>query len=133
RPPERRWPCSWPGKRLVANRAVPPVANDDGHTLARIGQPRFVVPGCADRVMSLTASPPAPVSPAERLEVLFEELAELAGQRNAIDGRIVEIVAELDRDELCGATGGRAVAGLGAWMMGWLLGNVYELTPRERR
>ncbi|MDT5163333.1 MAG: hypothetical protein QOC88_227, partial [Mycobacterium sp.] len=53
----------------------------------------------------MTASLPAVVSPAERLEVLFEELAELAGQRNAIDGRIVEIVAELDRDELCGATG----------------------------
>ena len=33
------------------------------------------------------------ISPTERLEVLFEELAELAGQRNAIDGRIVEIVA----------------------------------------
>ena len=39
----------------------------------------------------------------ERLEVLFGELAELAGQRNAIDARIVEIVAEMDRDELCGA------------------------------
>jgi hypothetical protein len=31
----------------------------------------------------------------DRLEVLFEELAELAGQRNAIDGRIVEIAAEI--------------------------------------
>ncbi|TXI40338.1 MAG: HNH endonuclease, partial [Mycobacterium sp.] len=29
-------------------------------------------------------------SPAERLETLFEELAELTGQRNAIDGRIVD-------------------------------------------
>ena len=45
------------------------------------------------------------VSPGERVEVLFEELAELTGQRNAIDGRIVEIVAEIDRDQLCGATG----------------------------
>jgi hypothetical protein len=36
---------------------------------------------------------------------LFEQLAELAGQSNAIDGRIVEIVAEMDRDELWGATG----------------------------
>lgn len=43
--------------------------------------------------------------PGERVEVLFEELAELSGQRNAIDGRIVEIVAEIDRDELWGATG----------------------------
>ena len=60
--------------------------------------------------MSLTVSPPVVVSRAERLEVLFEEFAELAGQRNAIDGRIVEIVAELDRDELCGSTGARSVA-----------------------
>ena len=53
--------------------------------------------------------------PCERLEVLFGELAELTGQRNAIDGRIVEIVAEIDRDELCGMTGARSVASLVAW------------------
>ncbi|MCB0947421.1 MAG: DUF222 domain-containing protein, partial [Mycobacterium sp.] len=41
--------------------------------------------------------------------------AELAGQRNAIDGRIVDIVVEMDRDELCGATGARSVAALVAW------------------
>lgn len=35
------------------------------------------------------------VRPMGRLEVLFEELAELAGQRNPIDGRIVEIAAEI--------------------------------------
>ncbi|AGB21910.1 protein of unknown function DUF222/HNH endonuclease [Mycobacterium sp. JS623] len=57
-------------------------------------------------------------SPKERLEVLFEELAELAGQRNAIDGRIVEIVAEIDRDGLCGMTGARSVAGLVGWKLG---------------
>src|SRR5207245_8526823 len=68
--------------------------------------------------MSLTASPAAVVSPAERLEVLFEELSELAGQSNAIDGRIVEIVAEIDRDGLCGMTGARSVAGLVAWKLG---------------
>ncbi|VAZ78495.1 hypothetical protein LAUMK4_03987 [Mycobacterium persicum] len=40
--------------------------------------------------------------PKERSAVLFAELAELAGQRNAIDGRIVEkIAAEMDRDQLC--------------------------------
>ncbi|WP_230871518.1 hypothetical protein [Mycobacterium canetti] len=62
--------------------------------------------------MSSTAtSGAAVVSPAERVEVLFEELAELAGQRNAIDGRIVEIVA-VDRDvwrsgsQSCRACGG---------------------------
>ncbi|MDT5021589.1 MAG: hypothetical protein QOI33_2113, partial [Mycobacterium sp.] len=78
--------------------------------------------------MSLIASLPAVVSPAERLEVLFEELAELAGQRNAIDGRIVEIVAELDRDELCGATGARSVAALVAWKLGLSAANAHTIT-----
>src|SRR3982750_4442233 len=68
--------------------------------------------------MSSSAAPPVAVSPAERLEVLFGELAELAGQRNAIDGRIVEIVAEMERDNLCGATGARSVAALVAWKLG---------------
>src|ERR1700712_2440370 len=56
--------------------------------------------------------------PKERLEGLFEELSELTGQRNAIDGRIVEIVAEVDRDGLCGMTGARSVAALVAWKLG---------------
>ena len=74
-------------------------------------------------VMSSTASSGATVvSPAERVEVLFDELAELVGQRNGIDGRIVEIVAELDRDELCGATGARSIAAVVAWKMGCLDG-----------
>ncbi len=83
--------------------------------------------------MSLTASPAAAVSPAERVEVLFEELAELAGQRNAIDGRIVEIVAELDRDELWGATGARSVAALVAWKLGWSSGNAHTIATVARR
>ena len=66
--------------------------------------------------------------PGQRLEVLFEELAELAGQRNAIDGRIVEIVAEMDRDELCGATGARSVAALVAWKLGSSSGNAATIT-----
>ena len=69
--------------------------------------------------MSSTATALATeVRPDERLEVLFEELAELTGQRNAIDGRVVEIVAEIDRDELCGATGARSIAALVAWKTG---------------
>jgi len=55
------------------------------------------------------------VLPGERLEMLFAELAELTGQRNAIDGRIVEIVAEVDHDGLWGNTGARSVAALVAW------------------
>jgi hypothetical protein len=96
-------------------------------------QPRFVGPGCDDDVMSLTASPPAAVSPAERLEVLFEELAELTGQRNAIDRRIVEIIAEVDRDELWGATGARSVAALVAWKTGSSSGNAHTIATVARR
>ena len=55
--------------------------------------------------------------------MLFAELSELAGQRNAIDGRIVDIVAEMDRDELCGATGARSVAALVAWKLGTSMTN----------
>jgi hypothetical protein len=83
--------------------------------------------------MSSTASAPVVVSPAERVEVLFEELAELAGQRNAVDGRIVEIVAELDHDELCGATGARSVAALVAWKLGWSSGNAHTVATVAHR
>ncbi|MBB2771079.1 UNVERIFIED_ORG: hypothetical protein GGE11_001992 [Mycolicibacterium obuense] len=56
--------------------------------------------------------------PKERLEVLFEEVAELAGQRNAIDARLVEIAAEIDHDGLGGITGAKSVAHLMAWKTG---------------
>ena len=69
----------------------------------------------------------------ERVEVLFGELAELAGQRNAIDGRIVEIVAELDRDELCGATGARSIAALVAWKLGASSGNAKTIATVAHR
>ena len=71
--------------------------------------------------------------PDQRLEVLFDELAELVGQRNAIDGRIVEIVAELDRDELWGATGARSVAALVAWKTGSSPGNANTIATVARR
>ena len=83
--------------------------------------------------MSLTAAPDVAVSPAERLEVLFEEFAELAGQRNAIDGRLVEIVAEMDRDQLCGATGARSVAAVVAWKLGLSSGTAHTIATVARR
>jgi hypothetical protein len=58
------------------------------------------------------------VSPKERLDELFVEIGELTGQRNAIDGRIVEIVAEIDRDGLGGMTGARSIPALVAWKAG---------------
>ena len=84
--------------------------------------------------MSLTASPDAPVVRGDaRVEVLFGELSELAGQRNAIDGRIVEIVAELDHDELCGATGAKSVAAVVAWKLGTSSGNAKTIATVAHR
>src|SRR3954470_8385908 len=84
--------------------------------------------------MSSTASSDAPVVRAdERVEVLFGELSELTGQRNAIDGRIVEIVAEFDHDELCGATGARSVAALVAWKLGASTGNAKTIATVAHR
>ncbi|MEE6175308.1 HNH endonuclease signature motif containing protein [Mycobacterium sp. 050134] len=84
--------------------------------------------------MSSTGSADAvAVSPGERLEVLFEELAELTGQRNAIDGRLVEIVAEIDRDQLGGITGARSVPALVAWKTGCSPATAHTLTTVARR
>ena len=51
------------------------------------------------------SSPATCLAPVERLAVLFDEVAELTGQRNAIDGRLVQIVAEIEHGELAGMTG----------------------------
>ena len=68
-----------------------------------------------------------------RLEVLFDELAELAGQRNAIDARIVEIVAEIGRDGLWSNTGCRSVAALVAWKLGASTTNAHTITAIAER
>ncbi|MCK8644568.1 HNH endonuclease signature motif containing protein [Mycobacterium colombiense] len=73
------------------------------------------------------------VSPKERLGVLFGELAELSGQRNAIDGRIVEIVAEIEREGLCGMTGARSVAALVAWKTGCSPANAHTIATVASR
>ena len=84
--------------------------------------------------MSSAVSPEvAELLPSERLELLFAELAELTGQRNAIDGRIVEIVAEVDRDELWGNTGARSVAALVAWKTGSSAANARSIAAVAHR
>ena len=75
----------------------------------------------------------ATVTPTERLAVLFDELSVLAGQRNAIDGRIVDIVAEIDRDGLWGATGARSVAALVAWKTGTSAANAKAIAAVANR
>lgn len=69
----------------------------------------------------------------ERLEQLFAELAELTGQRNAIDGRIVEIVAEVDRDGLWATTGARSVAALVGWKTGCSPANATSIATVAQR
>src|SRR6478735_276186 len=84
--------------------------------------------------MTSTASSSAVVARSdERLAVLFEELSELAGQRNAIDGRIVEIAAEMERDELCGSTGARSVAALVSWKIGSSSSHAHTVMAIARR
>jgi len=65
--------------------------------------------------------------------VLFEEMAELAGQRNAIDARLVEIVAEIDGDGIWGATGCRSVPALVAWKLGVTPHNAETMVTVARR
>jgi hypothetical protein len=84
-------------------------------------------------MFSTAASLVTELSPKERLEVLFEELAELTGQRNAIDGRIVDIVAEIDHDDLGGLTGARSVAALVAWKTGVSPANAETVTTVAHR
>ncbi len=84
--------------------------------------------------MSSTATSDAPVvRPKDRLEVLFDELGELMGQRNAIDGRIVDIVAEMDRDNLVGITGARSIAALVAWKTGSSTRNAQTIATLAHR
>src|SRR3954451_1835671 len=99
-----------------------------------LGWPELVGPLCDVGVMSSTASLEVPVVRAgERVEVLFGELSELAGQRNAIDGRIVQIVGELDHDGLCGSTGARSIAALVAWKLGASSGNAATIAAIAHR
>ena len=84
--------------------------------------------------MSSSASLDAPVvRPKDRLEVLFGELGELMGQRNAIDGRIVDIVAEMDHGNLVGITGARSVAALVAWKTGSSERNAHKIATIAHR
>src|SRR6476469_3993900 len=50
-----------------------------------------------------------------------------------MDGRVVQIVAELDRDELCGATGARSVAALVAWKLGASATNAHTIATVAHR
>ncbi len=57
----------------------------------------------------------------------------MTGQRNAIDGRIVDIIAEIDRDGLWGATGARSVISLVAWKTATSHANAAAIATVARR
>lgn len=65
--------------------------------------------------------------------MLFDEMAELTGQRNAIDARLVEIVAEIDGDGIWGNTGCRSVPALVAWKLGVTPHNAENMVTVARR
>ena len=67
------------------------------------------------------------------MDGLLEKVAELTGQRNAIDGQIVDIVAEIVHDELWGATGARSVAALVAWKVGSSSANAHTIATVAHR
>ena len=65
--------------------------------------------------------------------MLFAEMEELAGQRNAIDARLAQIAAEIDRDGIWGSTGARSVPALVAWKLGISPHNATTLVTVARR
>ncbi|CAN3128445.1 DUF222 domain-containing protein [Mycobacterium sp. smrl_JER01] len=73
------------------------------------------------------------VRESDRLEVFFDELAELAGQRNAIDGRIAQIAAEIDDAGLWAITSVRSMEGLIAWKLGTSFRNAETIVAVARR
>ncbi len=86
---------------------------------------------CPSRVAADTAD--VVVGQSERLDGFFAELAELAGQRNAIDGRIAEIAAEIDEARLWGFTGVKSMEGLIAWRLGTSMRNAETIVAVARR
>ena len=84
--------------------------------------------------MAAIESPDVPVMLSkDRLAQLFGELGELMGQRNAIDARVVEIVAEIDHANMWGNTGCRSVAALVAWKTGSSAANANTIAAIAHR
>ncbi len=117
RPHYRPWRNN---NRSLLAASLPPVRPlSRGVDRAWFGRPFFVGGFCFAGVMSSPAESFAPeVNAPKPIDVLLDEVSELIGQRNAIDGQLVQIVAEIDRDGLWGATGCRSVPALVAWMTG---------------
>jgi len=69
-----------------------------------------------------------PTAAERRFDEIESELAELCGQRNAIDGRIAELLAEVDREGLLGGTGLKSLEHFATWQLGVSRGRARQLT-----
>jgi hypothetical protein len=68
-----------------------------------------------------------------RVGVLFAQLAELQGQRNAIDAQIVDVVRALEQDDLWAVTGARSLERCVAWKTGSSPSHARALAAVARR
>lgn len=68
-----------------------------------------------------------------RFDEIEAELAELCGQRNVIDGRIAELLAEVDREGLLAGTGLRSLEHFATWQLGCSRGRAQDLTSIAAR
>lgn len=75
----------------------------------------------------------APTVAERRFDEIEAELAELCGQRNVIDGRIAELLAEVDREGLLGGTGLRSLEHFATWQLGCSRGRAQDLTAIAAR
>lgn len=62
-----------------------------------------------------------------RWDEVTSELGEIAGQINALFGRVTEIAAEVDAEGLLGGTGVRSLAQFLSWQLGLSTGRGREL------
>jgi hypothetical protein len=80
------------------------------------------------------ATPTATGIPAEqRWDAIADELAELCGQQNAIAGRITELLAQVEQEDLLGGTGLRSLEHFATWQLGVSAGRARGLTAIARR
>lgn len=68
-----------------------------------------------------------------RFDEIEAELAELCGQRNAIDGRIAELLAAVDDEDLIAGTGLKSVEHFATWQLGCSRSRARDLTAIAER
>ena len=83
--------------------------------------------------MSASAAYLPPTAQEQRFDSISDELAELCGQQNAIAGRITELLAEVEEEELLGGTGLKSLEHFATWQLGVSTGRARNLVAIARR